>query len=86
MGVRYGEAQLVSNEIEKQIQEDTKKWNAVFLEKLEKRKELLVQRQKTEYESLKKKLQKSIDEKISLRAAEYDKYSFPASLNDFGLF
>lgn len=70
---RYGEAQLVKNEVEKLIEEDTKKWNAVFLEKLEKRKELLVQRQKTEYESLKVKLQKSIDEKISIRAIEYDK-------------
>lgn len=59
--------------MEKQVEEDKKKWNAIFLEKLEKRKELLVQRQKTEYESLKVKLQKSIDEKISLRAIEYDK-------------
>ena len=67
---------MVKNSIEKQTETDIKKWNESFAEKLEKRKELLLQRQKTEYESLKVKLQKSVDEKIKMRAIEHDKYSF----------
>ena len=53
-------------------------WEVKFRDKLAKKKELLLKKQKNEYEALKTRLEKSINTKLKQRMNEYEKYLFPS--------
>mgnify|MGYP000591376130 CR=1 FL=1 len=48
-------------------------WGEKFREKLARKKELLLKKQKNEYEALKTRLERSINTKLKQRMIEYEK-------------
>ena len=69
----YTSAKYLKENIEKRQEEEEIAWQDKFIEQLEKRKELLIKKQKCEYEALKTRLEKSINSKLKQRMAEYEK-------------
>lgn len=69
----YTSAKYLKENIEKRQEEEEITWQEKFIEQLEKRKELLLKKQKNEYEALKTRLEKSINSKLKQRMAEYEK-------------
>lgn len=69
----YTSARYLKENVEKRQEEEEIAWQERFIEQLEKRKELLLKKQKNEYEALKTRLEKSINSKLKQRMAEYEK-------------
>lgn len=69
----YTSAKYLKNNIEKRIEEEEILWQDRFIDQLEKRKELLMKKQKNEYEALKTRLEKPINSKLKERMIEYEK-------------
>lgn len=69
----YASAKYLKENIEKRQEEEETAWQEKFIDQLERRKELLLKKQKNEYEALKTRLEKSINSKLKQRMAEYEK-------------
>jgi hypothetical protein len=67
------EAKELKEDIEQREEEESYEWQRKFFVQLEKRKELLYKRQRSEYEALKARLEKSINAKLKQRMNEYEK-------------
>ena len=72
-GKRYGQARVLKATIEEMEVKETEAWEKKFREKLARKKELLLKKQKNEYEALKTRLEKSINTKLKQRMIEYEK-------------
>ena len=70
---RYGIAKLMKDDIIIKEKEERDSWETKFRSKLKKKKELLLKKQKNEYEALKTRLEKSINTKLKQRMNEYEK-------------
>jgi len=70
---KFTEAKEMKEDIERREEEENFEWQRKFYVQLEKRKELLYKRQKNEYETLKARLEKSINAKLKQRMNEYEK-------------
>jgi hypothetical protein len=70
---KFTEAKKLKEDIQQREEEETYEWQRKFYVQLEKRKELLYKRQRTEYETLKARLEKSINSKLKQRMNEYEK-------------
>jgi polyhydroxyalkanoate synthesis regulator phasin len=75
--IRYGIAKLMKDDIIIKEKEERDSWETKFRSKLKKKKELLLKKQKNEYEALKTRLEKSINTKLKQRMNEYEKYKIP---------
>lgn len=69
----YTSAKYLKENIQERQEEEDIAWQEKFIGQLEKRKELLMKKQKCEYEALKTRLEKSINTKLKQRMAEYEK-------------
>jgi hypothetical protein len=72
-GKRYGQARDLKTEIEDKEEDEKEVWGDKFREKLARKKELLLKKQKNEYEALKTRLERSINSKLKQRMIEYEK-------------
>lgn len=72
-GKRYGVAKVMKEDIIKKEEDERDTWEKKFRQKLKKKKELLLKKQKNEYEALKTRLEKSINTKLKQRMSEYEK-------------
>ncbi len=59
--------------IEGREEEETREFQNKFISQLEKKKEILYKRQKSEYEALKARLEKVINSRLKQRMIEYEK-------------
>ncbi len=69
----YESAKILKESIEAREEEETLDFQAKFIAQLEKRKEMLYKRQRSEYEALKARLEKVINSKLKQRMVEYEK-------------
>jgi hypothetical protein len=69
----YTSAKYLKENITERKVEEEMKWQEKFVEQLEKRKDLLLKKQKNEYEALKTRLEKAINSKLKQRMTEYEK-------------
>lgn len=69
----YTSAKYLKENITGRREEEESKWQDKFVEQLEKRKDLLLKKQKNEYEALKTRLEKAINSKLKQRMIEYEK-------------
>ena len=70
---KYQTAKVLKEKIELKQEREVVEWERKFGEQREKQKDLLVKKQKNEYEALKTRLEKSINTKLKMRMNDYDK-------------
>jgi len=69
----YEKAKILKESIEMREEEETREFQSKFISQLEKKKEILYKRQKSEYEALKARLEKVINSRLKQRMVEYEK-------------
>ena len=70
---KYQTAKLLKEKIDLMQEAELEEWERKFHAQREKQKELLLKKQKNEYEALKTRLEKSINSKLKMRMNDYDK-------------
>ena len=70
---KYQTAKLLKDKIGLMQEQESEEWGRKFYNQREKQKELLLKKQKNEYEALKTRLEKSINSKLKMRMNDYDK-------------
>jgi hypothetical protein len=69
----YEKAKILKESIEVREDDETREFQNKFIAQLEKKKEILYKRQKSEYEALKARLEKVINSRLKQRMVEYEK-------------
>lgn len=70
---KYQTGMLLKEKIETMQERENFEWERKFLAQREKQRDLLLKKQKNEYEALKTRLEKSINTKLKMRMNDYDK-------------
>lgn len=70
---RYATGKILKETIELMEEREIEDWERRFFLQKDKQRDLLSRKQKTEYDALKTRLEKSINSKLKLRMNEYDK-------------
>ncbi len=70
---KYEDAKILKESIETREENEGREWQRKFFVQIEKKREILFKRQKSEYDALKSRLEKAINIKLKQRMLEYEK-------------